>query len=122
SRSLSKFKTLKQKQSKKYLREKGVIYFAQNDKEALSKQEIFSYLRVLWAIKSKILEDSKYYYHGIQHFKIVDSLITNFHLPGSTLLMLVIAFAGKEMIFEAYAKAMEEKYRFYSYGDAMIII
>ncbi|MCH8127045.1 tRNA preQ1(34) S-adenosylmethionine ribosyltransferase-isomerase QueA [candidate division KSB1 bacterium] len=56
------------------------------------------------------------------NFKIVDSLITNFHLPGSTLLMLVIAFAGKEMIFEAYAKAMEEKYRFYSYGDAMIII
>ncbi len=56
------------------------------------------------------------------NFKIVDSMITNFHLPCSTLLMLVIAFAGKEMIFEAYAKAMEEKYRFYSYGDAMIII
>lgn len=55
-------------------------------------------------------------------FKIVDCLITNFHLPKSTLLMLISAFAGKDFIFKAYRHAIEEKYRFYSYGDAMLII
>lgn len=54
-------------------------------------------------------------------FKVVDNLITNFHLPKSTLLMLVSALAGKEFIFEAYQKAIAEKYRFYSYGDCMYI-
>lgn len=54
--------------------------------------------------------------------KIVDKLITNFHLPNSTLLMLVSAFGGKDFLFKAYRKAIREKYRFYSYGDAMIII
>ena len=55
-------------------------------------------------------------------FKVVSGLITNFHLPRSTLLMLVAAFAGKEMIFQAYKEAINERYRFYSYGDAMFII
>lgn len=55
-------------------------------------------------------------------FKIVDRLITNFHLPCSTLLMLVCAFAGRDFIFKAYRKAIREKYRFYSYGDAMLIL
>ena len=55
-------------------------------------------------------------------FKVVDALLTNFHLPGSTLLMLVSAFGGMELIREAYRKAVEEKYRFYSYGDAMLIV
>jgi S-adenosylmethionine:tRNA ribosyltransferase-isomerase len=54
-------------------------------------------------------------------FKIVDGLITNFHLPESTLLMLVSAFAGRDLIFEAYKKAIENKFRFFSYGDAMLI-
>lgn len=54
-------------------------------------------------------------------FKIVDKMITNFHLPESTLLMLVSAFAGKDFMFDAYNKAIEEKYRFFSYGDAMLI-
>lgn len=54
-------------------------------------------------------------------FKVVDKLITNFHLPKSTLLMLVSALATKDFIFEAYAEAMKEKYRFYSYGDCMFI-
>jgi len=62
-----------------------------------------------------------YIYPGYE-FKIVDSLITNFHLPKSTLLLLVSAFAGKEFIFEAYRQAIAEKYRFFSYGDAMLII
>ena len=55
-------------------------------------------------------------------FKVVQALITNFHLPGSTLLMLVCAFAGRENVLNAYAQAIREKYRFYSYGDAMFII
>ena len=60
-------------------------------------------------------------YPGYQ-FKIIDGLITNFHLPESTLLMLVSAFAGKEHILAAYEEAVKEKYRFFSFGDAMILI
>ena len=55
-------------------------------------------------------------------FKAVDAIITNFHLPESTLLMLVAAFAGHEKIMRAYQEAIKRKYRFYSYGDAMLII
>jgi S-adenosylmethionine:tRNA ribosyltransferase-isomerase len=54
-------------------------------------------------------------------FRRVDSLLTNFHLPRSTLLMLVSAFAGREFILEAYRQAIAERYRFYSYGDCMLI-
>ena len=60
-------------------------------------------------------------YPGYQ-FKAVDALVTNFHLPKSTLLMLVSGFAGREFIFEAYQEAIKHKYRFYSYGDAMLIL
>ena len=55
-------------------------------------------------------------------FKITDGMITNFHLPKSTLLMLVSAFAGRQHILSAYRQAVAEKYRFYSYGDAMLIL
>jgi len=55
-------------------------------------------------------------------FKVVDALVTNFHLPESTLIMLVSAFAGKELVFKAYREAVERCYRFYSYGDAMLIV
>lgn len=54
-------------------------------------------------------------------FRVVDTLLTNFHLPESTLLMMISAFAGKEFIMNAYQKAIIEKYRFYSYGDCMLI-
>lgn len=60
-------------------------------------------------------------YPGYQ-FKLVDSLLTNFHLPKTTLLMLVCAFGGKELMLKAYQEAVDKKYRFYSYGDAMLII
>lgn len=60
-------------------------------------------------------------YPGFQ-FKVVDALVTNFHLPRSTLMMLVSAFAGKELIFRAYEEAIAKKYRLLSYGDAMLII
>lgn len=55
-------------------------------------------------------------------FRAVDRLLTNFHLPRSTLLMLVSAFAGRELILRAYAEAVRERYRFYSYGDCMLIL
>ena len=55
-------------------------------------------------------------------FQTIDTLLTNFHLPCSTLMMLISAFASRELVLEAYAKAVEEKYRFYSYGDCMLIV
>jgi len=55
-------------------------------------------------------------------FKAVDALLTNFHLPESTLIMLVSAFAGKDFVFRAYQEAIQKKYRFYSFGDAMLIL
>ena len=60
-------------------------------------------------------------YPGFE-FKVVDKLITNFHLPGSTLIMLVAALAGREFILEAYRQAVADRYRFFSYGDAMLIL
>ncbi|MBC7251828.1 MAG: tRNA preQ1(34) S-adenosylmethionine ribosyltransferase-isomerase QueA [Anaerolineae bacterium] len=60
-------------------------------------------------------------YPGFQ-FRAVDAMITNFHLPRSTLLMLVCAFAGRELIFKAYHEAIRQRYRFYSFGDAMLIL
>jgi len=72
------------------------------------------------------LEESKgmtnlFIYPGYD-FKIVDGIITNFHLPKSTLLMLVSAFAGREFVFQAYRRAVELELRFFSYGDAMLIV
>ena len=55
-------------------------------------------------------------------FKAVDHLITNFHLPRSTLMMLVAAFGGYELVMNAYREAIEQQYRFYSYGDAMVLL
>ena len=70
----------------------------------------------------KAVKDSSemFIYPGYE-FKVVDALITNFHLPKSTLIMLVSALAGKDTIFNAYKEAIAQKYRFYSYGDCMLI-
>jgi len=65
-------------------------------------------------------ETDLFIYPGFE-FRVVNRLLTNFHLPKSTLLMLVCAFAGKENIFKAYRHAIEKRYRFFSYGDAMLI-
>lgn len=66
-------------------------------------------------------DHSELFIYPPYEFKVIDKLITNFHLPKSTLLMLVSALAGKDFIFEAYQKAIENKYRFFSYGDCMFI-
>lgn len=66
-------------------------------------------------------DHSELFIYPPYEFKVIDNLITNFHLPKSTLLMLVSALAGKDFIFEAYKEAIENKYRFFSYGDCMYI-
>ena len=71
-------------------------------------------------VRSGEMDTSIFIYPGY-HFKVMDALITNFHLPESTLVMLVSAFAGKEQIMNAYAEAVKERYRFFSFGDAMFI-
>ena len=60
-------------------------------------------------------------YPGYQ-FKVLDGLITNFHLPESTLIMLVSALAGREHVLAAYEEAVRQKYRFFSFGDAMLVV
>ena len=65
--------------------------------------------------------DTNIFIYPGYHFKCLDALITNFHLPESTLIMLVSALAGKEFIMKAYKEAVKEKYRFFSFGDAMFI-
>lgn len=66
-------------------------------------------------------DHSELFIYPPYEFKVIDKLITNFHLPKSTLLMLVSALAGKDFIFQAYKEAIENKYRFFSYGDCMFI-
>ena len=61
-----------------------------------------------------------FFYPGYK-FKVLDALVTNFHLPESTLIMLVSALAGREHVLAAYQQAVEERYRFFSFGDAMFI-
>jgi S-adenosylmethionine:tRNA ribosyltransferase-isomerase len=65
-------------------------------------------------------ETDIFIYPGYQ-FQVVDAMITNFHLPRSTLMMLISAFAGRDAVMAAYAEAIRERYRFFSYGDAMFI-
>ena len=72
-------------------------------------------------MKAKTGETDIFIYPGYK-FKVMDGLITNFHLPESTLVMLVSAFAGKENVLSAYETAVKERYRFFSFGDAMILI
>ena len=63
---------------------------------------------------------SIYIYPGYR-FKVMDALVTNFHLPQSTLIMLVSALAGREHVLHAYEEAVKERYRFFSFGDAMFV-
>ena len=71
-------------------------------------------------MESMALWTNIYIYPGYR-FKVMDGLVTNFHLPESTLIMLVSAFAGREHVLAAYEEAVREKYRFFSFGDAMFL-
>ena len=84
--------------------------------------------RLLKAVKSNECKidaqsaETKIFIYPPFEFQVVDALLTNFHLPRSTLLMLVSAFAGREFLLRAYEEAIGERYRFYSYGDCMLIL
>ena len=66
--------------------------------------------------------DTNLFIHPPYHFRVLDGLVTNFHLPRTTLLLLVQAFSGSELLRKAYAKAVRHEYRFFSYGDAMVVL
>ena len=74
----------------------------------------------------KLLKPSEgwtnHFIHPPYEFNIADSLVTNFHLPKTSLLIMTCAFAGYELTMEAYKKAIKDKYRFFSYGDALLIV
>jgi S-adenosylmethionine:tRNA ribosyltransferase-isomerase len=74
-----------------------------------------------WQINARSGETDLFIYPSFA-FRVVDALLTNFHLPRSTLLMLVSAFAGRDFLLRAYEEAIRERYRFYSYGDCMLIL
>ena len=69
----------------------------------------------------EIKGDTNIFIYPGYHFKCIDNLITNFHLPESTLIMLVSSLAGRDFIMKAYKEAVKEKYKFFSFGDAMFI-
>lgn len=100
------------------------------DAKAEGRRVIAVGTTTLRALESAAAEGSVRPGPGVSHlfirpgyeFRAVDGLLTNFHLPRSTLVMLVAALAGKERLLSAYAEAIEEKYRFYSYGDAMLLL
>jgi len=79
-------------------------------------------VRLLESVKEAGKGETDIFIYPGYEFKVVDAMITNFHLPRSTLLMLVCAFAGTDLIKRAYNEAIKEKYRFFSFGDAMLII
>jgi S-adenosylmethionine:tRNA ribosyltransferase-isomerase len=70
---------------------------------------------------NEFMSDTNIFIYPGYEFKVIDAMLTNFHLPESTLMMLISAFAGRDNVMDAYAKAIEEEYRFFSYGDAMFI-
>jgi len=65
--------------------------------------------------------DTRLFLKSADQFRVVDAMLTNFHLPRSTLLMLVCAFGGKDRVLAAYREAVANRYRFFSYGDAMLL-
>jgi S-adenosylmethionine:tRNA ribosyltransferase-isomerase len=89
--------------------------------ESARRYSKFDNSMINYRISSFVGPTSLYILPGYE-FKVVDAMITNFHLPKSTLLMLVSAFAGQEKILATYETAIRERYRFYSFGDAMLIL
>jgi S-adenosylmethionine:tRNA ribosyltransferase-isomerase len=75
-----------------------------------------------WAASGEREGESRLFVYPGYEWRVVDVLLTNFHLPRSTLLAMIMSFAGKELVREAYRVAVEERYRFYSFGDAMLLV
>jgi S-adenosylmethionine:tRNA ribosyltransferase-isomerase len=87
--------------------------------EALGKQNPPTGTRIA---ETRHAGETDIFIHPPHEFRAIDGLLTNFHLPQSTLLMLVSALAGRELILDAYRQAVENRYRFFSYGDCMLIV
>ena len=131
--SYGTFAPIKEENIKKHKMHSEFYHIPENSRKAIDnarkrKSRIFACgttaLRVLESYaKNKIFEDKTnlFVYPGYK-FKIVDKLITNFHLPKSSLILLASAFAGKELLFKAYEYAIKNKFKFFSYGDATLII
>jgi S-adenosylmethionine:tRNA ribosyltransferase-isomerase len=75
-----------------------------------------------WAVTGEVEGESELFVYPGYHWQSVDALLTNFHLPRSTLLAMVMSFGGEELVREAYRTAVRERYRFYSFGDAMLLL
>ncbi|MCA1740177.1 MAG: S-adenosylmethionine:tRNA ribosyltransferase-isomerase, partial [Actinobacteria bacterium] len=75
-----------------------------------------------WAATGDREGESELFIYPGYRWRVVDALLTNFHLPRSTLLAMVMSFAGKDLVREAYEVAVKERYRFYSFGDAMLLV
>ena len=103
------------------LKNKKVICVGTTSCRSLESSAYFDETKNRYLVKACDDETNIFIYEGYK-FKIMNALITNFHLPESTLLMLVSAFAGKENVFNVYKEAIKEKYRFYSFGDACLFI
>lgn len=103
------------------LNNKKVICVGTTSCRSLESSAYFDETKNKYLVKACDDETNIFIYEGYK-FKIMNALITNFHLPESTLLMLVSAFAGKENVFNVYKEAIKEKYRFYSFGDACLFI
>ena len=130
SKLLNTYKNLKEKDFETiYLFKNGAFYLALEDDAKLLSNEFELKLTNLNANAVKCgfpcSSFDKYYLklkNIDKEFKIVDSLITNFHLPESTLIMLVSAFYNRDAVMAAYEEAVEERYRFFSFGDSMFLI
>ena len=106
--------------NKAILEGKRVVSIGTTSTRTLESAAYFDEEYGKWLIKAGHADTGIFIYPGYE-YKIVNALITNFHLPKSTLIMLVSALYDREKILEAYKEAVEQKYRFFSYGDAMLI-
>ncbi len=90
--------------------------------DSLREASQFDSTRCGWKHVVAIEEETDLYIYPGYTFRAVDGMVTNFHLPKSTLMMLISSFAGRDFVMQAYQTAIAEKYRFYSLGDSMLIL
>ena len=99
----------------------ATIHVMTNDDQALADEIADDMSDFIWRHREAFAGETDIFIYPGYTFKSVDAMITNFHLPESTLLMLISAFAGTDEMLRCYQQAITEQYRFFSYGDAMFI-
>ena len=100
---------------------KRVIAVGTTSVRSLESAAKFSTTRSDGDVIGTFYDDTEIFIYPGFEFKVVDAMFTNFHLPESTLMMLISAFASKEYVMDAYQEAIDKEYRFFSYGDSMFI-